>query len=255
MDPTAIIFRPTERSFSLDHRRASAPVFAFAKKNHDLNSNNQPCCSDGDTRGCGCSCRTCCCRFNPAQTKANQHNYNDERGKAIPTPFLDATKNTFKSSSVNTNDSCFTAHEYISNSWEAQPPFGARIMADDFGQSRPAYSATTAIKDVNVVFTSDDDDDDDPNQWPEFYSRMDGQLSIRNTDDDLENMTGNSMAMEMGDSLTNSAASILSTYELGFQSQYLICTGTSFSGNNFLPLTPDCRHERTRQMCAHCMHY
>lgn len=130
------------------------------------------------------------------------------------------------------------------------------MMADDFGRSRPAYSVTAVIQDVDAVFASDDDDD--PNQWPEFYSQIDSQSSIHHTDDDLENMAGNSMFMEV-DEPTDSAASILSTYEFGFQSvtasQYLICTGTSFSGNNFLPLTPDCRHERTRQMCAHCMHY
>ncbi|RVX75919.1 hypothetical protein B0A52_00276 [Exophiala mesophila] len=240
--------RPTERSFTLDHRRASAPAFAFARKNYDLNHNFQPCCHDSDMHRCGCTCRSCCCGIKPAQNNPKQHNYNEKQGQAItPGPLVAFTNSPFQPSSVSTSDSCFSAHEDISNSWEAQAPLSARMMADDFGRPQPAYGVEAAIHDVELAFASDDED---PNQWPEFTSPIESEPSSHHTDDDLEVMAGSSLF---------SCMDVDEPTEAGFQSvtasQYLVCTGTSFTGNNFLPLTPDCRHERTRQMCAHCMHY
>lgn len=237
-------------------RRASAPATRPFKNNHPFNQENQTCCSGGHAHGCGCSCPTCCCRSKPVQNNPNQTNYNGEGGHNVPEPEIDATHTELRSSSVNTNNSGFSTNAYINNSWEAQLPLSARMMTEDFGPDRHTYSATAAIQNVEAAFTSNDVDDDG-HEWGDYISPPESQSFMEQSDDDLENMA-DSMHMEIGEP-TDDAATLLSTYSNGFASatgsHCLTGTGTFFTGNNFLRLTPDCRHEKTRQMCGHCMHY
>lgn len=232
-------------------RRRSAVVVGGTPHHQNIKSTIYACCSGGHVHGCGCDCPGCSCRSIPFKNESNRNAYNGEGG--VPIPGTDRSDYSTRASSLNSNDSGLSRE--LENSYEAEDPLHEWLATEDI--HRPNYMHDALIEHVDTAFNQDDVD-----EFPfrHFISPGHGTASYASSSMIFENMEGSSMRTEMGGS--NSAfASNLSDYQSAWTqhsmttSQAVACTGTSFPVNNFLPLTPECRHERTRQMCRHCFHY
>jgi hypothetical protein len=235
-------------------RRISAPVIPGTPSHQPLKSTNHTCCSGGHVHGCGCGCPSCICpRYRPFKDESNRNAYTGQGGLDIPRG--DMSDYDMRASSLNSNDS--DQSHLTNNSYEVRGPINDRLATETIHQPNYMQRATAAIDTATAAFNSDDEDED---PWPHFISPGDSPASEDFSGMMFGNIEGSSMMIEMGGSNSGDTSS-LSNYSSAFPqhsmtiSQVVAGTGTSFPVNNFLPLTPECRHERTRQMCRHCIHY
>lgn len=237
-------------------RRVSIPVIAATPNHQNNKGTNHTCCSGDGVYGCGCRCRGCTCRYQPLKNESNRNAYTSEGGIDIPS--VGTSDYDMRGSSLDSDIS--GQSQILNNSYEVQDPIHDRLATDNFHETDHMHRATAAIRNVTAVFPSDEEDE---HPWRQFISPS---QSLQAPSDDssgmvFENMEGSSMMMEPDES-DNGVASSLSHYESAFPrhsmtiSQIITGTGESFPiPNNFLRLTPECRHERTRQMCKLCIHY
>lgn len=246
---TQFRLRPTDNPGGSVARRFTVPA---TPRHQPIKSTNHTCCSDGHVHGCGCDCRSCSCRYKPFKDESNRNAYNGQGGIEISRG--DMSDYSMRASSFNSNDS--DQSHLMNNSYEVQGPLNDRLATETIRQNNYMHRSTAAIEIPTTAFNSYDEDED---PWPHFISPG-SSPAFDDSPGEFESMEGSSMINWTGGSNSGDASS-LSTYDSAFTrhsmtiSQAVAFTGTSFPVNNFLPLTPDCRHERTRQMCRHCIHY
>jgi len=234
-------------------RRRSAPVVRGIPNHQNIKSTVYSCCSGGHIHGCGCDCPGCSCRSVPFKNESNRNAYNGEGG--VPIPGTYRSDYSTGASSLNSEDSGLSRE--LENSYEAEDPLNDWLATEDLHQTHRMHYAL--IQHVEAAFNPDDVDESPFNYF--LSPPLSGSTSSEDSSGLIfENMEGISTRTDMGGS--NSAfPSSLSDYQSArlqqsmTTSQVIAGTGTSFPANNFLPLTPECRHERSRHMCRHCFHH
>lgn len=247
-----------------NHRRASAPAPSTKRSKHDNTKPPTGTCCSGDHHGCGCGCRSCSCRSRLIKDESNREAYSGQGGRqGIPSPEngLPDTVSRYAPSSIGTEDSRYLNHQSFNNSFEMHDHLNNRLPARDLrldtsGATRSRYAASEMS-----------DDTDHP--WHRFLSSADSLDPMSPQGEDSSGMLipgfeTDSMLVHTPAPSNDDRSLLSSQYEDFFTSQsttasqLLTGTGTAFTdqfSNQFLRLTPECRHTRTRQMCQQCMHY
>jgi len=161
-----------------------------------------------------------------------------------------------RGSSLDSNSS--SQSQISNNSHEAQHTINHALSMENSHENNHVYRATTTIANFTAAFDAQEEEEDQ-HPYLDFISPRNSP-SDDYSDLSFENMDGSSMVVGL-DGSESGIASTLSNYESAWQhsmtvSQVIAGAGESFPvRNNFLRLTPECRHERTRQMCRLCIHY
>lgn len=207
--------------------------------------------------GCGCGCRSCSCRTQPIQTESNREVYSGEGGPA-PSPQNGPLDRA--SSSINTGHSGPSHNESFSNILTVQDYLNARLTAVNLARHDSVNTYIRQRQTEDVVSVSDEESD---NPWPFFVDLADSldHMSLyADTPGGGGRMNDSSMAFERGGSNSCAMSMLSSQCEASFHSQSVAAstllkgTGAAFA-NQFLPLTPECRHARTHPMSRQYGHY
>lgn len=237
------------------HSRRSTRVVAEKPNHQSTPSTNHKCCSGDGVHGCGCGCPCCTCRHKPVKDESNRTAYTSEGARDIPRS--GTSDYDMGGSSLDSHGS--GQSQISNNSYEAQDPTNEHLAMGSSHENPYIHRATATIATFTAAFDAEDEDDEHP-----YHRFLSPSTSFQPPSDESSgllfgNMDGSSMMVGL-DGSESGMASNLSTYESAWHnmtvSQAVTGTGESFPvRNNFLRLTPECRHERTRQMCRYCVHY
>jgi len=238
-------------------RRAAAPLPTPNTNNHN-NPHTAPgtCCCGDHVHSCGCGCLTCSCRNIPVQDESNREVYSGQGGPCIPSPANGLPDQVSRfPSSVATNDSRHMNMESFNNSFEVHDRLNDRLTAANLNRHNAININTT--RRIRNRYAASDSDEDDRDPASLFLSPIDTPHDTPPPADSsrmilAENMDDSSMFLETGGPSSGDMSMLSSQYAASFSrqsvsaSQLLNGTGAVFS-NQFLRLTPDCRHARPRQ--------